>query len=91
MSALWFLDAMALDGYRVDLSDGIKAWIRLYYEEFSDATSIEPEFLSAWSTLVGGEALFHPLESDLVELVAEVQAEITDETGRTFDPIEGET
>lgn len=63
-----------------DVNDGVAAMIALYYEENTDADSLDAGFRNAL------ERVLQPLpcEFDLEALEAVVRADITDETGRLF-------
>lgn len=87
-----FLDAMAATQDQEDAVDGIKALVRLYYTEYTDAERIEEDLLHP---LRGIEDVLNTVGSTmftLAEVVSEVEAELRSDTGRkmrTFDTEEG--
>ncbi len=84
-----FLNALAEAGQREAIADGLKAWVRSYYDDYNDATHVEPNLIAAWELLLEQQGYSY-IDGDISDLIAEVQEAITSETGRTFDDVDGE-
>ncbi len=75
----WILNSMTREAHRDTLADGLKAFVRLYYDEYTDATEVEPGALRALDAMLGY------LSIDLEGIVSEVEEEINDEGGVRSD------
>lgn len=77
----WFLTAIADQRRNEDIVDGIKKLVVAYYDEYSDATSIDVDTLGTFRAI---ETLCTELSIDfeLVEVVTEAEAEVLRDTGR---------
>lgn len=71
--------AMVADGQRrQQAEEGIKALIWQYYEDFTDATEIDPKYLSALRTVVASVGMPDAyLNNSLDEIIRETEKEIT--------------
>ncbi len=72
-----FVEFLARARLETELSDGLQAFVRLYYESYTDATALDPD------TLRRLEALLNVLDGppDLEDLVTEVEDNINSEGG----------
>lgn len=65
------------------LAEGIRAYVRLYYDTYTDATTIEPGSLRLLERLV--ESLDYPGDVDVEEIVREEEAMLNDGGGVRSD------
>lgn len=86
-----FAHGLVDNGRREAVSEGLKAFVHLYYDEYSDAVALDSDTYRALEhlLLLGNTDLLD--DHDLNSLLAEVQGEITAQTGRRFTPIETES
>lgn len=77
--SLYALTSGLIDaGRRGTVTDGIESAIHLYYDDYTDADELDVTFLQAL------EAIAVYADTPLAEIVAKVEAQITDETSRIF-------
>jgi hypothetical protein len=79
----WFVDSLVREQNRTALTDGLKAFVRLYYDEFTDATEVEPEVLRTMVALLS--ALSMGPNEDVEEIVSEIEQEINEGGGVRSD------
>ncbi len=84
-----FADGWITSGRQERFTEGVEAFIHLYYAEYGDADEIDGTTLGALRTLCEGDV--DPLEEVFDDLVARVESEIADETGRTFKSTQADT
>ncbi len=86
MSLGWPVFAAGLiDGHRREaVADGLKAWIALYFEEYSDATDIDGDTWRHLEFMVGGPGNVSLVDETLEELIDAVTEELARDTGRMF-------
>lgn len=77
----WFVDSLIREQTRTAVADGLKAYVRLYYDNNTDATELEPEALRAIDNLL----TFVSLTEDTEEIVTEAESEINEEGGVRSD------
>lgn len=68
----WFLDSLVHSGKEEEFATGMIAFVWLYYMEYTDATAIEPEVLTAMERLL---ATFNT-DSDMVQVVVAAEQDI---------------
>lgn len=83
MGLNFFLWSVARRRYERDLSDGLRAYVRLYYDTYTDATCIEPGSLRILESLV--QSLDYPGGMDVEEIVREEEAMLNDGGGVRSD------
>ena len=68
----YYFEGLVREGKRTALHDGLKAFVFLYYSNYTDATAVEPDTLRLLADL-----LEHvDLTEDVVEIVTEAEEEI---------------
>lgn len=81
ISSRIFFEMMEDQSDRELVADGLKAAVRRYYANYTDSEEIDGAF---WRAL---DAVAEYADGDLNDLIAEVEAQITADTGRVFiDP-----
>ncbi len=74
----WFMDGFVAANMRETWAAGVKAWVHLYYHEYTDATQIEPEALRALLSLYDDWVSY---DADALDLIREAEKEINDAGG----------
>jgi metal-responsive CopG/Arc/MetJ family transcriptional regulator len=82
-----FFDSLIDQRQREQFTEGLEAYVRLYYNEYTDAVEIDGTVWRALETLTQ-MSNFDVIEETVPELVSRVQKAITSETGRHFKEIE---
>lgn len=77
----WFIDSLIREQVRTTVVDGLKAYVRLYYDTNTDATEVEPEALRAIDSLL----TFVSVTEDVEDIVSQAEEEINDEGGVRSD------
>lgn len=78
MSLPFFLRSLADQGDRERIDDGLKAAVRQYYQDFTDAEYVDVPF---WRALI---AISEYGTMDVDEIIADVEQDLHSETGRKF-------
>lgn len=68
----WYLDGLVQQGRRDALAQGLKAFVGLYFDEYTDATAVEPEVLVTLDNLL----TVVPVDYDVEDLVRDAEADI---------------
>lgn len=82
-TAAFILQSMEVEQNEQAVKTGLGAAIKLYYENSEDATDIDGDFFRALRTILEG-ALWNADDDDVIELLTEVEQNITATTGRKF-------
>jgi len=74
----WFVNGLITSSLRRSLAEGVRAAVSLYYDDYTDATELDPQFLD------GLQVLQPYLDDDLEDLIRGHEEALSREGGRVL-------